>query len=219
MLVKDELAQVSARTLGHYNRHAEDFRAGTRDHDVTQNIEALLRAIPNEPPLDILDFGCGPGRDLQTFLQLGHRPVGLDGAKEFVAMARAETGCEVWHQDFLRLELPDSHFDGVFANAALFHVPTEALPRVLRELHTTLKPGGALFSSNPRGDNQEGWNQDRYGVYHDLETWRRQLTGAGFTEIEHYFRPAGLPREQQRWLASVWRRPAFPTNPVESPLP
>jgi len=208
-VVNDELAQVSARTLGHYNRTAEDFRAGTRDHDVSQNVQALLRAIPDDPPLKILDFGCGPGRDLETFRRLGHRPVGLDGAEQFVAMARAETGCEVWHQDFLQLNLPDAHFDGVFANAALFHVPGRELPRVLRELHATLKPGGALFCSNPRGDNQEGWNQDRYGAYHDLESWRRQLTDAGFTEIEHYFRPVGLPREQQPWLASVWRRPAI----------
>ncbi len=205
----DELAQVSARTLGHYNLNAEEFRAGTRDHDVSQNIQALLRAITGEPPFTILDLGCGPGRDLKAFRQLGHRPVGLDGAEQFVTMARAATECEVWRQDFLQLDLPDAHFDGVFANASLFHVPGQALPRVLRELHATLKPGGALFSSNPRGDNQEGWSQDRYGAYHDLESWRRQLTGAGFTEIEHYYRPAGLPREQQPWLASVWRRPVI----------
>jgi hypothetical protein len=33
-------------------------------------------------------------------------------------------------QDFLKLDLPDHHFDGVFANAAL-HVPARRLPRVL----------------------------------------------------------------------------------------
>ena len=120
----------------------------------------------------------------------------------------ADTGCEVWQQDFLKLDLPDGHFDGVFANAALFHVPSQELPRVLRQLHATLKPGGVLFSSNPRGQNEEGWNHGRYGAYHDLEAWRARMSDAGFIELDHYYRPAGLPREEQPWLASVWRRPA-----------
>ena len=96
--------------------------------------------------------------------------------------------------------------DGIFANATLFHVPTAALPRVLRELHATLKPRGVLFSSNPRGSNEEGWSNGRYGVYHDLAAWQGYLTAAGFEELTHYYRPEGLPREQQPWLASVWRR-------------
>jgi hypothetical protein len=74
------------------------------------------------------------------------------------------------------------------------------------ELHTTLKPGGVLFSSNPRSHNEEGWISGRYGVYHDLESWRRYTSGAGFVELTHYYRPDGVPREQQPWLASVWRR-------------
>jgi hypothetical protein len=63
-----------------------------------------------------------------------------------------------------------------------------------------------LFSSNPRGHGEEGWSGGRYGVYHDLAGWRRYLSTAGFVELEHYFRPAGLPLEQQPWLASVWRK-------------
>jgi hypothetical protein len=94
----------------------------------------------------------------------------------------------------------------VFANASLFHVPGQELPRVLLEIKATLKPGGVLFSSNPRGDNSEGWSNGRYGVFHDLEAWRRFMTDAGFLELTHYYRPVGLPREQQNWLASVWRK-------------
>lgn len=192
-------------TLGYYNRNAESFRAGTRDHDVRQNIDALLRHIVGSPPFSILDLGCGPGRDLKALASLGQRPVGLDGAEHFVHMARADSGCEVWHQDFLKLDLPDRFFDGVFANASLFHVPGAHLPRVLGELRATLKPDGVLFCSNPHGANVEGWNGERYGAYYDLETWRCHMTAAGFVELEHYYRPAGLPREQQPWLASVWR--------------
>jgi len=198
--------EVSRLTLAHYDQRAEEFWRSTRDHDVRQNIEALLRHLEGAPPCTILDFGCGPGRDLKAFTDLGHVAIGLEGAARFAAMARAYSGCEVLEQDFLALDLPAARFDGIFANAALFHVPCGELPRVLRELHASLKPGGVLFSSNPRGDNEEGWNRGRYGAYHDLEAWRRYLGEAGFAELEHYYRPAGLPREQQPWLASLWRR-------------
>jgi SAM-dependent methyltransferase len=119
-------------------------------------------------------------------------------------MARGR-GYEVWEQNFLALHLPEHRFDGVFANASLFHVPSQELPRILRELRAALKSRGVLFSSNPHGRNEEGWNNGRYGAYHDLETWRRFMLAAGFTELTHYYRPEGLPREQQPWLASVWR--------------
>jgi len=205
----DDAARRRARaaaTIAHYDRHARSFEEGTRGHDVSQNHRALLGAIEGAPPFAILDFGCGPGRDLLAFQALGHRPVGLDGSQEFVAMARAAAGCEVLHQDFLALDLPAGRFDGVFANASLFHVPSAALPAVLAALRECLKPRGVLFASNPRGDNQEGMNGDRYAAYHDLETWRRHVTAAGFDELDHYYRPPGLPRDQQPWLATVWRK-------------
>jgi SAM-dependent methyltransferase len=202
----EDLQKIARLTLEHYDQHAREFWEGTRAHNVSQNIAALLRHIEGEPPFTILDFGCGPGRDLKTFTERGHIAIGLEGAAHLAAMARAHSGCEVWQQDFLKLELPEKYFDGVFANAALFHVPSQELPRVLRELHMTSKPGGVLFSSNPRGRNEEGWNGGRYGVYHDLESWRRYTSAAGFVELTHYYRPDGVPREQQPWLASAWRR-------------
>lgn len=205
-LEQQDLERIAALTLGHYNQRAQDFWEGTRGHDVAQNIAALLRYIEGEPPFTILDLGCGPGRDLKVFAELGHIAVGLDGAQRFAQMARQYSGCEVWQQDLLALELPPARFDGIFANAVLFHVPSQELSRVLAELRGTLKPGGVLFSSNPRGSNEEGWNRGRYGAYHDLESWRRYLTSAGFEELEHYYRPPGLPRSQQPWLATVWRR-------------
>ena len=201
------LESITAQTLAHYEQTAEAFWQGTRDHDVSQNIAALLGAIEAAPPLELLDFGCGPGRDLKTFTDLGHRATGVEGAARLAAMARSHSGCEVLAQNFLALDLPDARFDGVFANAVLFHVPSQALPRVLAQLHATLKPGGVLFTSNPRGDGQEGWKGERYGAYHDWPAWRRYLLAAGFVELSHYYRPAGLPIERQPWLASVWRTP------------
>ena len=173
-----------------------------------QNIAALLRHLEGTAPFAILDLGCGPGRDLATFRALGHEAIGVDGAARFVAMARAHSGCEVWQQNLLALALPAARFDGIFANAVLQHVPASELPRVLLELRAALRPHGVLFSSIPRGDGEAGWNNGRYSVYRAPEAWQRAGAAAGFVELEHYYRPEGRPREQQPWLASVWRRGA-----------
>lgn len=203
----DTYQDITRRTLHHYDRVAKRFFFGTLDHDVSQNIDALLNAIDGPGPYTILDLGCGPGRDLKTFVDLGHHPIGLDGSARFVAMARDYSGCDVWHQNFIELRLPEALFDGIYANASLFHVPCSFLPEVLDTLFAALKPGGVLFSSNPRGNNEERWHGPRYGSFHDYPAWERYLVAAGFVPLHHYYRPAGLPREQQPWLASVWRKP------------
>jgi trans-aconitate methyltransferase len=202
--------EISASTIGQYRSMATHYRAGTWNHDVSQNVEALLAAIAGVSPYRILDLGCGPGRDLVTFRDLGHAVVGLDGCPEFVAMARAASGCEVWEQDMLAMTLPPAQFDGVFANAVLFHLASGALPSVLVRLHAALKPGGVLFASNPRGQDEEGFVDGRYACFYSLETWRRLVSRSGFALVDHYYRPPGKPRRQQPWLATVWRKSASP---------
>lgn len=204
--LSDESRLISQKTIAHYDLNAASYDKGTQSHDVSQNINALLRAIKTAAPFHILDFGCGPGRDLQTLTKLGHIAIGLEGSQQAAHIARAKSGCEVWVQDFFNLHLPESSFDGIFANASLFHIPNHLLPQVLGNLWACLKPNGILFSSNPRGNNQESWYGDRFGSYHDLEGWRSFMTNANFTEVEHYYRPSGLPFEHQHWLASVWRK-------------
>ena len=201
-----ELRRLSEITIGHYDRVADDYWYGTRNHDVSQNYEAFLEAIEGKPPFDILDLGCGPGRDLQYFNSMGHAVIGLDGSEALVSLARLNSGCEVLQQNFLAMDLPEHRFDGVFANASLFHVPSQELPRILLEVSNTLKSRGVLFCSNPRGNNEEGLGGSRYSCFFDLDTWRDYVVDAGFIEVRHYFRPTGLPRDRQPWLATVWRK-------------
>ncbi|MCX7102814.1 MAG: class I SAM-dependent methyltransferase [Methylobacter sp.] len=201
-----DLDQVETVTLSHYNQNADAFWHGTKDHDVIQNYEAFLAPFPKDKNLDILDLGCGPGRDVKYFQSLGHRPVGLDGSEVFCAMARSYTGCEILHQKFLSLELPRHAYDGIFANASLFHVPSQELPRVLGELYTALRPDGILFLSNPRGEG-EGWSDQRYGHHLEFESSKLFIEAAGFKVINYYYRPAGRPIHEQPWLAIVAMKP------------
>ena len=205
VLTKTILDEIEQQTISHYDTNAESFWEGTKDHDVSQNIHALLNALPNNEGLDILDLGCGPGRDLFTFKKLGHNPIGVDGSQRFCQMAQEFSQCEVWHQNFLALSLGEGRFDGVFANASLFHIPSALLPSVLLSCYRALRSKGVLFMSNPRG-NAEGWQGTRYGNYMELTEFSAYLEKAGFSIIDHYYRPPGLPQSQQPWLAIVAQR-------------
>ena len=99
------LRAASEATIADYAARAEAYALGSLDHDVSQNIDALLRPLKDRPaPLDILDLCCAGGRDLVAFKKLGHRPIGLDGVSAFCEMAAARSGCEVWQQDLQQLE-------------------------------------------------------------------------------------------------------------------
>nr|WP_197536768.1 class I SAM-dependent methyltransferase [Halobacteriovorax marinus] len=200
-----ELKNITESTLGHYSERSDLFWQGTKDHDVSQNINALLQSIKADAPYRILDFGCGPGRDTLALKNLGHIPTGLDGCENFVSMAKEHSGSEVLHQNFLELELRENYFDGIFANASLFHIPKSEFRRVLGDIVASLKKGGVLFSSNPRG-NSEGFNGARYGYYMELEEFNEHLEAVGLTLEDHYYRPEGLPRSEQPWLACVARK-------------
>ena len=96
------LDDVAARTLGDYGVRAERFREQTADHDVSQNIAALLDAIEGPKPFTILDAGCGPSvagaGEVLTFrdatLALGD--TALAGARGATATAGAEPSDEAF---------------------------------------------------------------------------------------------------------------------------
>ena len=198
------LRAASEATIADYAARAEAYALGSLDHDVSQNIDAL----------DILDLCCAGGHDLVAFKKLGHRPIGLDGVSAFCEMAVARSGCEVWQQDLQQLDLPAERFDGIFANACLFHVPSATLPATLRALHGALKPGGVLFVSNAHGfgEDREGWTEGRtpttrsYVTWLSEDTWVSTCRAAGLELLELFYRPPGKPRAQQPFLATVWRR-------------
>jgi trans-aconitate methyltransferase len=196
---------LTKKTLQHYSSRVKAFWEGTKDHDVSQNYAALMRHIKHPRPWNILDFGCGPGRDLKYFSASGHTAHGLDGCEAFCEMARLHSGCEVFCQDFISLDLQSGFYHGIFANASLFHVPKPDFTKVLGQLHGALEEEGVLFSSNPRGMGED-LQSPRYSNFMEFEEYRDCVESAGFELLEHYYRPQGCPIEECPWLACVFKK-------------
>lgn len=195
-------------TISEYQVTATSFREGTWNHDVSENRNALVAVMPKIPG-KILDLGCGPGRDLIAFQRQGHIVIGLDATPAFVDMAKTLSGCEVWQQSFLQMDLPSEYFDGIFANASLIHVPRAELIKVLQDLRKSLVCGGAIVMSMCRGDG-EGYVARPTG-YRYVAAWEYEILAlcveqAGFEILQHYYRPPGLPAAMQSWLVIVARK-------------
>lgn len=195
-------------TIAEYQLTAESYRVGTWDHDVSQNREALIEAM-SKVSGKILDLGCGPGRDLVAFQDMGHEVTGLDATPAFVEMAKQAAGCPVWEQSFLSLDLPSNNFDGIFANASLIHVPSADMLLVLQHLYDALCDRGVLVMSMVRG-NQEGFSERptgyRYVSGWEYETLTPKLLEAKFQILRHYYRPTGVAIADQSWLVLVAKK-------------
>lgn len=218
--IRQQMEKHEQITIAEYQLTAEDYRIGTWNHDVSQNRDALIAAMSGQNSdrnsiqnpdckCKILDLGCGPGRDLIAFKEMGYDVTGLDATPAFVEMARQIADITVWQQSFLSLDLPNNNFDGIFANASLIHVPSAEMFKVLQCLYQSLTDRGILLMSLLRGD-REGFSERptgyRYVTGWEYETLEPILVAAKFQILHHYYRPSGIPIPECSWLVVVTQK-------------
>ena len=139
-------------TMEYYKDYAEEFFESTIDADVTSLYEHFLKYIPDSG--QILDFGCGSGRDTKFFTDQGYEVDAIDGSPELCKMASEYSGIVVKCMDFFELEV-ESKYDGIWACASLLHVDRERLPEIFRVLKNALVMNGYLYASFKYGDYKD----------------------------------------------------------------
>jgi 2-polyprenyl-3-methyl-5-hydroxy-6-metoxy-1,4-benzoquinol methylase len=173
---------MNEETIQYYNRHAEEFCAGTFSADMSRSRDRFLAYL--QPGSAILDAGCGSGRDTLAFLSAGYQVDAFDASDEICRIASQKTGIPVRKQRFEKLE-GEELYDGIWACASLLHVAAADLPDVLVRLYRLLKKQGIMYVSFKLGDG-ERQKDGRY--FNDMreEVLCRLLCGAGFTVKETY---------------------------------
>ncbi len=187
-------------TLGFYAEEAETYAGRDREADQAR-LERFARLLPAGG--QVLELGCGGGQDSAALIARGFDVTPTDGSPELAAQAALRLGRPVQVLLFENLAA-SAAYDGIWANACLLHVPRQALPAIIAQVHAALRPGGAFYASFKAGETE---GRDRFGRYYNYPpaTWLRETYGAGLwhsLEITEEL-GGGYDREPTRWLHAL----------------
>jgi len=138
----------------------------------------------------VLDIGCGAGVPVTQTLAQRFTVTGVDISAEQIRRAQnnAPTG-QFIQSDITALDFPAAIFDAVVAFYAIFHLPREEHPELLRRIRTWLKPGGYLLATVTRFSEEAYTEDDFFGgtMYwsnYGLADYQRILQELGFTVLD-----------------------------------
>ena len=195
---------MSDLNIDFYQQHAGMFFADTVDVDMTLLYRRFLPLLPDQA--QILDAGCGSGRDVKAFVELGHQVTAFDASPALVALAKSHAGQPVHCLRFRDIAWQDA-FDGIWACASLLHVPAVELADVTQRLCEALKPTGILYASFKYGSGEREHHSRRFTDLDEpgLEALLQQVPG--LEEVETWTTADLRPgREAERWLNTLLRR-------------
>lgn len=152
---------------------------------------------------ELVEVGCGVGRDMAWFEAQGVRVTGFDLSSAMLAYARQVARGYLLMADMRNIAFCDAHFDGAWCCASLLHLPKQEAPLALREIYRILKPGGMLGLSVQQG-TFEGWEEGgyvagvkRFFARYTADEMTSLLAECGFITQEHHSAQAGA----RQWLS------------------
>jgi SAM-dependent methyltransferase len=184
-------------TLSVYARKAAEYR------DLTEAVEdpvlkRFIEALPEGGRA--LDLGCGPGAAAGAMAAAGIHVTAIDPVPEMVALAAERAGVTAREGTADSVTETD-HFDGIWANFSLLHVPRSDMPGILDRLARALRPGGLLHIGLKSGQGEKRDALGRLYTYYEEEGLTGLLAAAGLT-AQHVVRgrDRGLDGTMADWF-------------------
>lgn len=191
------------QTIRYYNQNADQFFYTTYQVDMTSLYQSFLRYLPEHA--SILDLGCGSGRDMLAFKNLGYQVEAIDYSEELVAKARQLTGLAVQLGSFHELSAQEK-YDGIWACASLLHCERDRLAEVLQKMLCALKPNGVCYMSFKHG-NQDREKDGRN--FTDLDEQQAHDLLKGFDQIlllQQWITLDKRPDRTEEWLNIIFKK-------------
>ncbi|MCI8644069.1 MAG: methyltransferase domain-containing protein [Lachnospiraceae bacterium] len=191
-------------TLGYYDSHADKFYKSTVNIEFTTMQEKFLTKL--EKGSNILDFGCGSGRDTKYFFEQGYNVEAIDGSAELCKLAGEYTGIKVKNILFQELSEVDK-YDGIWACSSILHLPVGELDEVMKKMVIALKKNGIIYTSFKYG-TFAGERNGRYFTDMTEEVFAVFLSGIDGLKIEEQWITSDVRpgRGEEKWLNLILRK-------------
>lgn len=134
---------------------------------------------------DVLDIGCGAGRDSRELSNKGYSVTGIDLSDNMLTIAKRKAPKAIFSKMDLRdLNFRDNTFDGVWASASMFHVTKDEVIESLKGILRVLKPAGVAFISFKEGEGVQ--------VKQVKKTFQKKQELYSYTEMRDTLRNLGF---------------------------
>ena len=160
------------------------------------------------PGAEILELGCGAGRDAAEMLRRGFRVEPTDGVPAMAALATQRLGRPVRVMRFAELDAAD-RYDAVYASYSLLHVPRAGLVDVLQRIWRALSPGGWHMATYKSGGHEGRDDLGRYFNYLSPEQAEAFYRAAGDWALLELTQGAGAGYQGRisPWVTVIARKP------------
>lgn len=198
-------------------------------HNGHEDYALMFQGFENLSTLRVLDFGCGPGRNLvkynKTFARIDGVDISnvlLDKARIYLASAFiAPEEYTLYKTNGVDLaEISDGQYDLVMSTICMQHIPVwEIRYNLFQEMLRVLKPGGWITIQMGYGEREGGveYNENFYDAektngYCDVRVrhpsqLEKDLHGMGYESFQYTIRPVGPGDGHTCWIFFRARKP------------
>ena len=158
-------------SIDYYDRYAVPYYEETVDFSMEGQLERFIELLPESA--DVLDLGCGSGRDTVFLEEEGCVVTAMDGSEKMCELASIHAGKEVLHLKVEDMEFDDV-FHGIWACAVVGHFTPDEVKGVMDKILKALKDDGILYFSVKKGERNGKYN-GRYFYDYDREALNNLL--------------------------------------------
>ena len=190
-------------TYNYYQQNSKEYFDSTIGTDVSSIYEHFCKYVPSGGR--ILDLGCGSGRDIRAFRDMGYDADGIDGSEKLCKLARTYTDAPIRCMDFATIN-DIAEYNAIWACASLLHIPYEEILPLFKKLMVALKDNGVIYASFKYGD-YEGERDDRY--YTDMTSDRFRTTIEsikGLSPVEEWTSEENRNSTIIKWYNTILRK-------------